>query len=545
MPSVPTYGLPKVAEAPEPNLRVSPSAPSAAFGVPSVVDPSGAASVVSKIATEARQHAEDLMADDGELAIASAQTDAMTRATSARGIDALHAAREAQDGYRQQVDSILSTIPNDRVRERVARRAQNYFTHLYEATESHAHAEQRKADDATFTALLTRGINQVTQNPDTAPQVAETAAARVEDYGRRNGWTPELIAERAAQEVSDVHYAALAQLATAGQLGKAAAYFEQAKGSLVGDQLLKAEKLVSAAKSQITALSAVDAILAAHPTAADALAAAEKADPLVRDDVVKGVMAHFTETERAQKIDRGNAKERLLKDLEAKNGRLNKASPDWLLLQGTEEGEQILHRQEQILRPPKDPGDPEAFMSALNMAALTPQTRTAFLGMNFAGKDGEGMNTAQRTQLIRLQNQYRTGDVRKDATEIHRADAEDERLMKEDLKRTDTLTGEEQQAEVQRIRRFYQARKMERHGSAPTAVMSPSSDGSTGNVDMRVPSGPPATQPLAGLLTEAPQIEASPAMIAGAAKNPAYAAYLRSVGVKLPSVLPKPEAKKE
>jgi hypothetical protein len=262
-----------------------------------------------------------------------------------------------------------------------------------------------------------------------------------------------------------------------------------------------------------------------------------------RDIAVKAVERHFTQKATAEHIDRSNAQARVLKRLDGSGGRLNQADPDWQTIAGHPEGEHVLERQRQLLHPPKDPGDPEGFLAALSLASVSPATRDKFLRMDFTGKDGAGMNTAQRSQLITKQSTLSGQSTRSsaaDAVEAERIRFEREKALLNVGEPSSPHYIEDQaerNAELGRLKYHYD-QLAKAHGVAPTVAPVAAPAGQTGAVTLggRVPENERPHE----VLTAAPAIQATPKMIADAAKNPAYAELLRSMGVLLPKKLPIP-----
>lgn len=413
MPTVPKYQR-QVGTAPVPSARVDITAPGASFGV----DPSQALSTVVQADAQARQrqqdHADQIATDAAELQAATAQTNWLTKATSAQGVNAMQSARDAQEGYRQDVAAILEAIPEDRVRERVASRAANYYNSLYANTESHASAQMKKAGEATANALISSDIQLADSDPSKADEVVARVKARVADFGNgQAGWSPEKIAQQQATHVSEVHSTVIDRLLRRSDFEDAGKYYDAHQSELIGRDRDQAEALVANGRAQFGGMRQAQDIIAKHTTEVDALAAADAIpDDAQRDVATKAVQRHFTQQATAQHRDRQGALARLLPTVESSGGQLNTADPDWLLIQGHPEGKQLLHRQNQLLKPAPDRGDPDAFNVALNMAAVNPSTRAEFLQMDFVGKDGESMNAAQRRHLIELQRQYRGQDAR-------------------------------------------------------------------------------------------------------------------------------------
>lgn len=148
-------------------------------------------------------------------------------------------------------------------------------------------------------------------------------------------------------------------------------------------------------------------------TAAAALTQAESIEnPTVREKAIDLVTSHFNELNTAQRLDRENARARVMQSLETSHGRLNEASSDWQAINGYPEGEQVLERQRQILHPPPDPGDPDKYNQFLALAATTPETRAQLLATPISDiVHDPTMNHGQITSVINLIRAERNRDV--------------------------------------------------------------------------------------------------------------------------------------
>jgi hypothetical protein len=557
MPTVPRLqrGAPT---APLPDVRQAIQAPAAAFGVPATVDLSG----VQQVVQQAHDHAQQVRLDGAELQLSDLRTSLMAKATAAKGLNALDAATQARSEWQEKSDEIINSLPSDRLKDAARRHAAGFWQHLNQVTESHASAEAEKADTQTTAALLKNDLRDVDQSPELAPTYADIARQRVATFGQRYGWTPEFISEKQAAHVSDIHATAISRMVASGSVEDAtaaSAYLEKHRAELVGQQRDDAEHQVDAALAQGAGFREADAILkqTGNPVADDpeqekqqpvtmtqALAKAEAIpDPRARKAATDAIVAHFSHLETAKRLEREAARSEVIRDVEAHGGAFNRASKAWLLIAGTPEGEQVMHRSEQLLKPAKDPGDPEGFLAALSLASVSPATRDKFLRMDFTGKDGAGMNTAQRSQLITKQSTLSGQSTRSsaaDAVEAERIRFEREKALLNVGEPSSPHYIEDQaerNAELGRLKYHYD-QLAKAHGVAPTVAPVAAPAGQTGAVTLggRVPENERPHE----VLTAAPAIQATPKMIADAAKNPAYAELLRSMGVLLPKKLPIP-----
>lgn len=568
MPTVPRY-QPQVAQAPLPGVRADPNAEAGAFTTAPPVDLSGVARVAQQLAEDEVQRNNGMVVNAAERQLGDLRTSLMfdpeTGAIAKRGHAALGAIDDVKQRWQEGVTKIRSSFKLTPDQERaVAQREQGYWATLNESVQSHTSAELKKQDIEDTADLLKQGLDDVSHDPAKADGNVAIAKARIADFAQRNGWSPIELAQKTAMHVSDLHAAAISRLVAMGtpeSAKQASDYLTAHRTEFVGGQLDDAEKLVDEGVAQGEGLRQADAILGLGPTTTvlpdttqakamaatgqsdaapegratsmvDALARAERiTDPKQRKAATDAIVSHFTHLEMAKRLEREGAAERVMRQMEASGGRLNRASPDYQLLVGHPEQDHVLHRQEQLLHP-KDPGDPEAFMQALSLASL-PSGRGEFLGMNFTGKDGQGLSTAQKTHLINLQRQISGTAATKDLAAAQ-ADAAHWRRVAE----TESLKGANADAdkitEALRLQHVAET-KAQRLQKAPIADEStiPYHDFSAGDVDLH--------HPLAGVLSPVPRRPATPQQIDDAAKSPAYATYLDTIGVVLPKVA-KPKA---
>jgi hypothetical protein len=284
-------------------------------------------------------------------------------------------------------------------------------------------------------------------------------------------------------------------------------------------------------------------------SAADALTRAEAiADPQVRKIATEAVMQHFNDLDRLQRLDREKARARVIKDLEASGGQLNRASPDWQLIDGHPEGEHVLDVQRDILHP-KDPGDPDKFASYQAMSATSPATRQALANVSVAdvladktmsgGQKSAVINLirgAQReahaAQLTELREQKSTVDKSiKDMQRTLKTHLDDEgnTIADDVLKQMhDDLLDAQSRAKVLdlQVARVRQGETLisGSHSDAPAATTStpPRAPAAAGN-----PFGLSASKPLTpGMLEDVRR------------KGDGYANYLRANGYAVPAVIP-------
>lgn len=538
---VPAYTGQRVSPAALPGVRVTDAAPAAAFAPPKQVDLSGVADVYAQRAQEERDQADQMAINSVQVQLGNLRTDLMTKATSAVGHNALQAASEVAPEWDKGVAKILEGPYSDRVKQRIQMHAAGFWANLHEAVETHAAAQVRKQDNTETTELLQRDLDAANKDPFSAEQSAERAAALTRELGKRNGWSDIQTQNAVARNVSNLHASAISRWVEQGTLGSAQIaqnYLDVHKDELYGQQLNDAEQQVERALSEGAGVQEAARIMTQQDetkqpkSRTQALAEAEAIeDPKQRKAAVEALIAHYNHQERVQHLDRQDALTEITKGLEATGGRLNRASAAWRLIEGAAEGEHALAEQKRILHPPPDPGNPDLFLQQLSMASISDESRQQFAQEDILKLPG--LNTAQRTHLLTLQRQFSVHDERAGDTDVRRniAAAEAEARYYRHQAEQFALKNDTEAAAVA-LRYQHSAEETARslrgdELSKPETI--PFHD--FGKTSVRVGTDKPLLTPVL------PVVHPTQEMLDGAARNPKYAEYLRSMNVALPKTL--------
>lgn len=551
--TVPTYGLPRVGESPLPTARQNPEQSPSAFGVPKSPDLRGAADQYTDMQQREQDHADQMVSNAAELAMANLRTDVLTKAVSAKGINALGASQQASEDWNKGLTDIVSSLPptNDRVRQAVANRAAGYWANAHEAIESHAHAEGIKADTMTTQALLNQGLQAAAANPETADDQVEIAKARVADYGARQGWSQPVIEQNAAQHASNIHAAVISQLieqGTSSSYDQAKQYFDDHSDELLGEQKNDAEAQVDTASSESAGLKAAQSVMQVGPktpqkaTGLDTPAQDTVPVPTVPPNAPQPTNPPQTEEEayaqlntmglapkelaaaqrqvsemfavhRRSIVDTQRQNFQTLSDALAQNGKIPRASLAWSAPGALAPNERAaLEAEEQRkLHPPHAPAT-EDFQRAWNLYTLHPdQFATEDLRADYSGASSSEFSIMMRAQAATAHASQRA-----DATEAKQRITEPWKF----------LGSSPSPGVADQIRRLSPARA---GGVIPPSV---------GNVDLSQPAVP--QNPTASLLhpVDAPIVpmtkHPTKQQIVDAGEEPGYAAYLRKNGYIIP-----------
>lgn len=556
--------VPRINSAPLPGVRVGGAAPDAAFGggvgnATLGLNPglSAVHGEAARIAQEETDKADQVQRTDNRSRIMEVTTGLLfgpDGVLTKQGKDAFTAPEDARKRYFDAVGQIRAGL-SDRQRDAFDTDASNQWNQINEQVQSHVASQRQKYDVQTTSAAVENAQNLALQSYD-KPDIVESLITGVREdtkaFGARNGWSEDQIKEMADKRTSDTRVGIVSRMLDDGNDLAASKYYDEHRDQIDGVAQGKIEKALEIGSRQGEALRITNRILATKEngvpiTATAALAQAEAVvDPRVRNEAIKEVTAHFGEADRAQRIDRENARARVLQSLRANNGRLNEASSDWQLINGYPEGEHVLVEQHQILHPPPDRGDPDKYFSYLAMAHTSDATRAALLGMSVKDiNDDATMSPGQKTSVLNLIVSEQHKDlsaITHDATEAEREAKALEKIVKKARDEKDQQTiddnapamyAAQQRATVLRGQMLSAKRASRFIGTpaaTPGAIASPSDSPpapTSGDIDLRNPLG---LQPLKPI---------TPEMLRDIGTHGAgYAEYLRKSGYAVPAILP-------
>ena len=585
--SIPVYGNPRVATQALPGAKIANTAPEAAFGVPAAVDLGGVGKMVSAIAQEGFQHANQVAVSDADAQAVRRKTfrswDPQSGAMNARGKDAIPAADAAQAGFQSDLDQIEQGLANDQQKEAFRRRRDMHLADLGNQLDQHVGNQVRQYDNDTTNGhldALTKAAVASYGDERSVQQSVDDTRHLMTDYWRRNGHgegngVDDFAQQRIDDRISSMRAAVLGQFANAISRDPSpennsalVGYFIAHKGDLNADDTEKWQGIADAAKGQHDVTSMADKIIGLNQGTRSkpkeygvALAEAEAIpDGATRHKVLQQVNAHYADVERAGKLKREGSLERIESALIQSGGKLNTASEDYQNLIGHHELVIAHALQKQIQHPPPNPGDPDAYLSRVILSASSAQGHETFLQETPKDWRAAGMNTQQITHLVQMQNRAAGADDKHD--EAKAVQAENIRMQRESalLKAVNVYGGVGAKittaqkvlldAETARIRTHFDNLAAARGIEAPTARVSPSSDGKSGNVDLRAPVRMGSSQPLqpvdhsAPLLSALPMRQPTQQQLEEAALHPEFAKALRAMGVAIPKHLPPPVPKK-
>lgn len=474
MPVVPG---PRIATSPLPGAKLSPGAPSAAFGVPTAPDLSAPIALLSQIDQQARKEADETayIATDNQLHDLKGRIRAAVE-EKFRGLNALGATDYAREAWQKGTADILSAAPGgDHVKLAMQRAAATHWGDLDSALTSYAHAEFKNGQAKEFAGAVDNRLADAVANyadPALRQAALDQGIAVITGYAQHNGWGQDETRQRITDFTSAAHMRVMDRMLANDQDLQAAAYLKAHRDELSGKDLVDAERTVGEGSLRGTSQRESDRITQKATSLNAGLAEAAKIeDPRVRDATEARIRRVFADRAAADRQDRELAYEEAGVTLE-KTGSVDKIPPrTWLKLSVTER-ESLQHREDQI-RHPKDVGDEDAYLHQVSLATL-PNTRAQFLATDVLAI--KGLNQSQRERLMALQRRY-SGEVGPDGvTPRHiarEAEAEQQRtdhMAEAALRKTDPNAAEKLRAEniKKRDRMFHRAAGAAAPGASTT-----------------------------------------------------------------------------
>lgn len=538
MPTVPTRSI---LTAPLPGVRVPTGAPAAAFpgAIPGgslgeAIQP--ALGIAGQEYEKARQQASQTRKLDFDNQLDDAALEIERTAFTMQGMNALGADEAAQTAWRKKIGELEKNAKTNDERVFLYQRARQRGTALEDSIARHTQRETEKADNDITTTALAKRLDSAAANY-TNPAVIDQAVAETRDIvgalGGRQGWAPEVTVQRTADQVSKLQTGVIARMLDARQDLAAKAYYDAHKDDIVGVDQAKIEKALTEGSSDGAARRASDTIVRATVSPVEALGKVDAIqDPTVRAKTRDLVVQHFNDLDRAQRLEREDARVRVIKDLESHGGRLNRGSLDWQLIDGHPEGEHVLDIQRQILHP-VERGDPDKYMLYQAMAATNDATRAALLATPIADiVNDKTLSAGQKgaiINLIRGERQRDIADVRRQKTDADR----ELRVAKKAV--TDAADDDERTAAL--AQQYAAEQKVKFLEDQVARSKQPFFAEPPTEADK-----PAASAPSSGLnLTPAtPAKPITPDMLNDLAQyGDGYARYLRTMGYDVPATLPK------
>lgn len=404
MPIVPTTPGPRVATRGIPGVRVRGTAPAEAFAP--LPDLSGVTQEVARLHAQAMQDADQIAVNGAEVQAADLRGQIHTQITSAQGTNALGALDTARQAWDDGVAKIADGL-NERQQQFFRARAAMHWVDLKNTAEAHAATEMRAADKESTYGMVDKergiAIDNAT-NPALLGDALERMRARLADYGRREGWTPEITAQETARQISKAHVEVIESLVDSGQDLSAKAYIAAHGTEIEADQRHRVATLGRASSIKGEGQRIADQITSnADLSLTEALAKVPTdTDPDVREHAESRIRRAYYD--RAAEDRQSNAQAfQQASDILEKTGDLDNIPLTLRSQLRASQNSSLEHRAKQLQ---VEQGDDANYFKLKQMASLSPATRAAFLKENLLAYPK--LSHSQRDELLNLQLRFST-----------------------------------------------------------------------------------------------------------------------------------------
>lgn len=307
MPTVPTYGMPKVDRAALPGFRVSTGAPSEAFQPAPPIDLQGVQKVLGDYVAENKKKADTLAVTDAESQLADAETkllyDPKTGYLNRHGKDAFTVGQEFDTEWQQRVSDISAALGNDDQKAAFSIASKQRHSDVNRVIQHHVSNEITNYDNQTTESAVSNERNTAIasyNDPERIDLAIQRQAKWLTERGRRLGEPDEQIAEQINQAVSQTHVGVISRMLANEEDLNAKAYYDKHKIEISGADTVNVEKSLEEGSARGESQRQADAIVRKYPDRQAALDEVDKIkDPKVRDMTEERVNSFFSRKRQA------------------------------------------------------------------------------------------------------------------------------------------------------------------------------------------------------------------------------------------------------
>jgi hypothetical protein len=243
LPTVPRYNKAPLEQQPMPGVRVQPVADAEAFGGgPSAQQASSAINQVSDNAIELiareRQKAEAIDLDAKKVQISQLQGQLQLDAMSMKGRNAAGAPDQALQAWTKGTAAIRDSKQSPEARAKLNNILGESWNELNRHIQVHVEGEFKAYDAETNKSNLSAAHARIMSNYNDAASVAkgfQDLATGIEDYGIRNGESPETRESKVRQAYADAHGNIVTQMTNDQQFDQADTYLKTHAGAFSAD----------------------------------------------------------------------------------------------------------------------------------------------------------------------------------------------------------------------------------------------------------------------------------------------------------------------
>jgi len=310
MPTVPRYDEPQVQERGMPGFRDQAAAPIEAFGGgasnAAVFEAArGIAGKAQDIHLQEMVRANQLANQGHDAELMKAESRIQSDVENMLGKNAAGAPEYINAEWKKTVDEVRKQAANDEQKAAIDRIASIRLQNLNKVSQSHMSKQFRVHDDQQTVSYLALARDQALQNyqdPDRVSLAIYQQEMELEKFAERHGLSPEDLAFKKSQAVSQTHAGVLERMLDSGQDLAAQKYYAEHKEFFTGEDAGKVEKVLEEGTLRGASQREADAIVAKHGSLTSALTAAKAIeDPKLRDAVTERVRNDFTLKDAAKR----------------------------------------------------------------------------------------------------------------------------------------------------------------------------------------------------------------------------------------------------
>lgn len=313
MPTVGTYGAPRVQESALPNARVSVNAP--LFG-----EDTTTGTAIRNLDKNTQIFAQNAIDEANDAAIKEAYVQAVKRKnhltydpnegfSNLKGKSAIEAIGDFNDKYNEDLDKVAEGLKNPVQQQTFSRVKARLQADFDEGLQRHGAAEFEKYSEEQYKSSLETITDDAVLNYQTPGKVGkalEEQRALITDRAMKSGHAPDspFVKDQIIQTASKTHTGVIARILSNGNDQLAREYFADAKAEMTKEDLIQVEKAVKEGSVRgESQRSATDIMSRFGSNMGKALAEAReihKNNPEVQEATVREVKVRFAENEQAK-----------------------------------------------------------------------------------------------------------------------------------------------------------------------------------------------------------------------------------------------------
>ncbi len=420
MPTVPNPRSPSVGEEPLPSARISPQAPSEAFGSGAAnrrVDLTAVQDVAYNIYADEKRKADESVITDLGSKLSALETDLKIKTRQRLGQDAFAAPDEVADEWEKATGDIAKSANNDTQRRAFGELKASHYRELNDAVQVHV-ADQRQKYDAQVTdSYVTNERNAALSSFDNPVRVGLSIAnqrSAITDYLNRiyNGKVPAgLVEQRVADATTATHVGVIDRMLAADQDRAAQTYFDDVKDQIKGDDLAKVERALQEGSTRAESQRQSDRILGSTKTEAEAISEVRKIeDAKVRDSTEDRVRREWSIKRDVMRAEREGRMQDATNIVE-KTRNFNALPPSMVAAMTVEERKALRSYADELVKGPPVRTDYGTYYMLKSMASGQ-NTRDGFITLNLLNYRGK-LSDSDFKDLADDQAQLRKGDSAK------------------------------------------------------------------------------------------------------------------------------------